>query len=80
MRSDASLGGGDDSLRRDTSHRRAAFRSRGSGRVLSYLALSLLFFWRNGFEHPASTYIGHGSDVQHYIWFLAWWSHAISIQ
>ena len=66
----------------DETHHIAAqpFDREAAAAFLSYLALSLLFFWRNGFEHPASTYIGHGSDVQHYIWFLAWWSHAISIQ
>jgi hypothetical protein len=53
------------------------FDRQAAAAFLSYLALSLLFFWRNGFEHPASTYIGHGPDVQHYIWFLAWWTHAI---
>ena len=45
---------------------------------LSYLALSLLFFGRGTLAHPASAYIGRGPDVQQYIWFLAWWAHAIS--
>lgn len=54
------------------------FDRRAAAAFLSYLALSLLFFGRGAFAHPASTYVGRGPDVQQYIWFLAWWARAIS--
>ena len=54
------------------------FDRRGGAAFLSYLALSVLFFGRGVFAHPASAYIGRGPDVQQYIWFLAWWAHAVS--
>jgi hypothetical protein len=45
---------------------------------LSYLAVSLLIFGRGVLANPASVYLGRGPDAQQYIWFLAWWAHAIS--
>jgi hypothetical protein len=42
--------------------------------------LSFMFFGRGVLAHPASTYIGRGPDTQQYIWFIAWWAHAISHQ
>src|SRR5580704_6991822 len=45
---------------------------------LSYLALSVLIFGRGVLAHPTDAYIGQGPDPQVYIWFLAWWAHAIS--
>src|SRR3984893_3230392 len=45
---------------------------------VSYLALSLLFFGRGVLTHLASVYLGRRPDAQQYIWFIAWWAHAIS--
>ena len=45
---------------------------------LSYLALSVLIFGRGVLAHPSSAYLGRGPDAQQYIWFIAWWAHAIS--
>ena len=45
---------------------------------LSYLALSILIFGRGVLANPATAYLGRGPDPQQYIWFLAWWVHAIS--
>lgn len=45
---------------------------------VSYLALSVLIFGRGVLAHPANVYLGQGPDAQQYIWFLAWWAHAIS--
>jgi hypothetical protein len=68
----------------------AAYRTPGSkpsGRVfdhqaiaafVSYLALSVLIFGRSVIAHPTTVYIGQGPDTQQYIWFMAWWAHAIS--
>src|ERR1700682_4838667 len=49
-----------------------------AGAFLSYLALSVLFFGRGVLTHPASVYLGRGPDAQQYIWFIAWWAHAVS--
>jgi hypothetical protein len=49
-----------------------------AGALLSYMGLSLVFFGRGVVLHPASIYIGKGPDPQQYIWFLAWWAHAIT--
>jgi hypothetical protein len=48
------------------------------GALCSYLALSLLVFGRAVIGHPLTVYVGRGPDPQLYIWFLAWWAHAIS--
>src|SRR5438105_3730620 len=45
---------------------------------VSYLALSVLIFGRGVLAHPANVYLGQGPDAQQYIWFMAWWAHAIS--
>jgi hypothetical protein len=49
-----------------------------AGAFLTYLAVSLLFFGRSVIAHLDTVYIGRGPDPQQYIWFLAWWAHAIS--
>lgn len=53
-------------------------RSHAGAAFLSYLAGSVLIFGRGVLVHPASSYIGQGPDPQVYIWFLAWWAHALS--
>jgi hypothetical protein len=45
---------------------------------LSYFALSVLIFGRGVIAHPATIYMGQGPDPDVYIWYLAWWAHAIS--
>jgi hypothetical protein len=54
------------------------FDRRAVGALLSYLALSVLFFGRGLLAHPTTVYIGLGPDPQQHIWFMAWWAHAIS--
>jgi hypothetical protein len=54
------------------------FDRQAAGAFLSYLAVSLLIFGRGVRAHPASVYLGLGPDAQQYIWFIAWWAHAIS--
>jgi hypothetical protein len=54
------------------------FDRQAAGAFLLYLALSLLIFGRAVIGHPATVYIGRGPDPQLYIWFMAWWAHAIS--
>jgi hypothetical protein len=49
-----------------------------AGAFLLYLALSLLIFGRAVIGHPQTVYVGRGPDPQLYIWFMAWWAHAIS--
>ena len=54
------------------------FGRQAAGTFLLYLALSLLIFGRAVIAHPATVYVGRGPDPQLYIWFMAWWAHAIS--
>ena len=54
------------------------FDRQAAGAFLLYLALSLLIFGRAVIAHPATVYVGRGPDPQLYIWFMAWWAHAIS--
>jgi hypothetical protein len=71
---------GDDSAYRLTCMRPAAqlFDRQAAGAFLSYLALSLLIFGRGVVAHPTTAYLGRGPDPQLYIWFQAWWAHALS--
>ena len=54
------------------------FDRQAAGAFLLYLFLSLLIFGRAMIGHPATVYVGRGPDPQLYIWFMAWWAHAIS--
>ena len=54
------------------------FDRQAAGAFLLYLALSALIFGRAVIGHPANVYVGRGPDPQLYIWFMAWWAHAIS--
>ena len=45
---------------------------------VSYLSLSLLIFGRGLLANPAGAYLGRGGDALLNIWFVGWWSHAIS--
>ncbi|MGH7915310.1 MAG: hypothetical protein ACREPW_11795, partial [Candidatus Binataceae bacterium] len=54
------------------------FDRHAAGAFLFYLALSLLIFGRAVLGQPATVYVGRGPDPQLYIWFMAWWAHAIS--
>jgi hypothetical protein len=63
---------------RDASSVAQFFGRQAVAAFVSYLALSLLFFGRGVLARPASAYLGRGSDAQQYIWFIAWWAHAIS--
>jgi hypothetical protein len=54
------------------------FDRQAAGAFLLYLALSVLIFGRAAIGHPATVYVGRGPDPQLYIWFMAWWAHAIS--
>jgi hypothetical protein len=82
MRSGAELVGASEmSTRTDPPYSHESgqlFDRQAAGAFLSYLALSLLFFGRGVLAHPASVYLGRGPDPQLYIWFQAWWAHAIS--
>ena len=80
MRSGARQAGAEEMALCDDARDAAArlFDRQAGVAFLSYLTLSLLFFGRGSLAHPASAYIGRGPDVQQYIWFLAWWAHAIS--
>ena len=54
------------------------FDRQAAGAFLLYLPLSLLIFGRAVIGHPQTVYLGRGPDPQLYIWFMAWWAHAIS--
>ncbi|HVA40667.1 MAG TPA: hypothetical protein VNF49_08380, partial [Candidatus Binataceae bacterium] len=54
------------------------FDRQAAGAFPLYLALSLLIFGRAAIGNPATVYVGRGPDPQLYIWFMAWWAHAIS--
>ena len=54
------------------------FDRQAAGAFLLYLVLSLLIFGRAVIGHPQTVYLGRGPDPQLYIWFMAWWAHAIS--
>jgi hypothetical protein len=54
------------------------FDRQAAGAFLLCLALSVLIFGRAVIAHPATVYVGRGPDPQLYIWFMAWWAHAIS--
>jgi hypothetical protein len=62
----------------DTRPTAQLFDRQAAGAFLSYLALSLLIFGRGILAHPATVYLGQGPDAQLYVWFEAWWAHAIS--
>ena len=54
------------------------FDRKAAGAFLACLTLSALVFGRIVLAHPVSVYVGRGPDPQLYIWFMAWWAHAIS--
>jgi hypothetical protein len=54
------------------------FDRQAAGAFIFYLLLSVLVFGRAVIGHPATVYVGRGPDPQLYIWFMAWWAHAIS--
>jgi len=54
------------------------FDRQAAGAFALYLALSVLVFGRAVIGHPATVFVGRGPDPQLYIWFIAWWAHAIS--
>lgn len=55
-----------------------AFDRQAVGAFFCYLALSLMFFGRGLVPHFSSYQIGAGPDPTVFIWFLAWWAHAIT--
>ena len=63
---------------KDTTRVPRLFDRQAAGAFLIYLVLSLLAFVRIVIGHPATVYVGRGPDPQLYIWFMAWWAHAIS--
>jgi hypothetical protein len=48
------------------------------GAFLLYLSLSFLFFGRGLVGHFSTAYIGRGPDSPQLIWFLGWWTYAIT--
>src|SRR5690349_15796206 len=54
------------------------FDRQAAGAFLLYLMLSVFVFGRAVIGHPATMSVGRGPDPQLYIWFMAWWAHAIS--
>lgn len=54
------------------------FDGHAAAAFLSYLAISVLVFGRGALAHPATVYVGQTADPALYVWFLSWWSHAIS--
>jgi hypothetical protein len=59
--------------------RRDAWRD-GIAALLIYLVLSMLFFGRALVRGFSSFCIGNGPDVPQFIWFLQWWTHALSMR
>ncbi len=55
-----------------------AFDRYGVAALALYLSLSALFFGRGLAGHFYSVYIGSGPDPSLFMWFLVWWSHALS--
>jgi len=55
-----------------------AFDRQTAVALLSYLALSMLFFGRGLVGNFASYHVGTGPDSVQSIWYLAWWAHAIA--
>jgi hypothetical protein len=50
----------------------------GLATFLFYLILSAIFFGRDLVGHLSDRYVGKGCDPGHFIFFLAWWAHAIT--
>ena len=46
----------------------------GASALVTYAALSIIFFGRTLFGHFATSVLGHGSDPTIYIWCFEWWS------
>jgi hypothetical protein len=82
MRSGGELAGASEMVGRDDARDQGSvmqlFGRQAASAFLSYFALSLLFFGRGVLAHPATVYLGQGPDAQLYVWFEAWWAHAIS--
>lgn len=55
-----------------------AFDRGALGALLSYLALSVLFFGRGLVGNFSTYHMGTGPDSVQSVWFLAWWAYAIS--
>jgi hypothetical protein len=54
-------------------------RSRREGLVafLSYLVASIAYFGAPVVAHPSKNLIGFGADPGVFVWFFAWWPHAL---
>ncbi len=62
----------------NTEPSRARRWSGDAAALLGYSGFSILFFGRAVLGDLSSSYVGNGPDPQQSIWFLAWWSHALT--
>jgi hypothetical protein len=55
------------------------FRSRleGLGALLAFLVISIGYFGAPVLAHPSKNLVGFGTDPGVFVWFFAWWPHAL---
>jgi hypothetical protein len=50
----------------------------GLAAFLAYLVISIVYFGAPALAHPSKNLIGFGNDPGVFVWFFAWWPHAIT--